>query len=124
MLSDIEAAYAAGILDAFRLLTLVLLSLPMKESISRCRAYLFRESPLRISIGKPSLIKPDFACRITAAGGSMWLLKNPRPKDSTTDLYKLSRAIWLSPVSAPRNRVRRGLAANLPARSFAQFAAD
>ena len=41
-----------------------------------------------------------------------WRESNPRPKDSPTDIYKLSRAIWISPAEAPPNRVTRQLAAS------------
>ena len=46
--SDTEAAYAAGILDGKSFPPYP--SAPFQESMSRCRAWPFQVSPLRISI--------------------------------------------------------------------------
>ena len=54
--------------------------------MSRCRAFPFRVHPsgsAAACAGELSLIKPDFSLRVTKQGGSIQLLKNPRPKDST-----------------------------------------
>jgi hypothetical protein len=50
---------------------------------------------------------------ISASHQWRWRESNPRPKDSSTDIYKLSHAILKSPCKAPRDRVTRWLAASL-----------
>ncbi len=66
--------------------------------MSRCRACLFRVHPsgLAFLLGEAFPDKAEFFLARHRTRGLLSLLKNPRPKSSTTSDYKLSLAFWFS----------------------------